>query len=1146
MNGSGVAAGDIDGDGRSDLYFCAIEGTNRLYRNLGGWRFEDITDTAGVGCPQWHSTGAILADWDGDGALDLLVSTLGGGVHAFHNDGRGHFTEVTAQAGLASDSGSMSLALGDVDGDGSLDLYVANYGAFPVLRSAGRAQVKQVNGEWVVQGPNAKRLRVVDQHLEEVGEVGVLYLNDGKGHFRSVPWGSTHFVDEKGRPKAGPPDYGLSVQIRDMDGDGFPDIYVCNDFQTPDRLWFNDGHGRFHEASRLAVRKFPFASMGVDFADIDRDGRLDFMAVEMAGRTHDRRLRMLSGNRATPNFPGRFEHRPEVPRNTLYRGNGDRTWSEIAEFAGVAATDWSWQPVFVDVDLDGYEDLLIASGMMFDTQDRDTLDRIRAAHPEAGAQGGTNLLLYPPLPSPISAFHNNRDLTFTDMHEAWGFGVTNIFQGIALVDLDGDGDLDLVCNCLNGAPAMFRNESSAPRIAVRLKGLPPNTRGINGRIKVTGGPVAQTQEIIAGGRFLSCDDAMRVFAAGDARTLGIEVQWRSGRRSVIAAARPNTLYEIDERAAGPAEPAAAATPAPLFVDRSASLKHSHHEKPFDDFSRQPLLPKQLSSLGPAVAWADLAGDGNERLVIGAGRGGKIGGFRYLESGGFEPLPTDWIAPDDVAGMAAWVTPEGSPALLAAVGNYETAPARSSLVVITERPGNGALEVVPFDEVPGSEASLGPLAVVDYDGDGQLDLFVGGRVSPGAYPTPPPSRLYHRRNGHLTPDEGLNSVLESAGMVSGAVWTDLEGDGFPELVLACEWGPVRLFRNHHGQLAAWDPPVAPAGGRAPAVPLSSLTGWWTSVNAGDFDGDGRMDLVVGNWGLNTGYQAARERPLRLYYGNLTGNGPVDLLESYYPAELDVEMPRRSRNALAQAFPFLAARFPTHGDFARAPMSVIVAALPGRPAVVAATTLESMALLNRGDSFVAVPLPPEAQFSPVFGVSVADVDGDGREDLLVAQNFFAMRPEWPRTDAGRGLVLLGDGRGGFRPMDAERSGIAIYGEQRGCAAGDFDHDGRVDWVVAQNGAETKLYQNQSAPAGLRVRIQGPSGNPAGIGSVLRVKTAAGWGPAREIHAGSGYGSQESMAQVFRAPGEIQALSVRAPGGAVQELPVSGRASVVAPMR
>lgn len=1137
MNGSGVAAGDFDGDGRTDLYFCAIAGTNALYRNLGNWRFEDVTATAGVAGDGWASSGATFADLDGDGDLDLLVSTLGSGVHSFLNLGHGRFQRTTAESGLASQAGSTSLALGDVDGDGDLDLYAANYGAVSVLRSGGRAEVKKVNGEWVFTGPNAHRLRLVEGQVEEVGEVGFLYLNDGLGHFKPLPWNSEFFTGADGRPKPPPLDYGLGVHMRDITGDGAPDLYVCNDFQMPDRLWINDGRGRFREAAYPALRKFPFSSMGVDFGDLDRDGHLDFFVVEMASRDHARLMRQVSGAPPTPNFPGRFESRPQVVRNALFRGHGDETWSEIAEYSGLAATDWSWQPVFLDVDLDGFEDILVANGMMFDTQDRDTLARIQSFGRQTPAAARTNLFLYPPFPSPNVAFRNLGRFSFEDASTRWHFNSPRISQGIALADLDDDGDADVVVNCLNDGPLLYQNQGSSPRLAVQLRGLPPNTFGIGAKIRVEGGPVVQEQEMVAGGRYLSGDAPFRTFACGTAHQLTIQVTWRSGRTTTVSNVAPNTVLWISESPDAPTRPSSPGTPTtnPWFTEVSSLLNHRHHEPIFDDFARQPLLHRQLSTLGPGVAWADLDRDGHDELILGTGRGGRLGAFRFGPGPTPSPIPSDWIAPDDVVGLSGWVTRAGRPGLLAAVSTYESTNPVAQLVEITITPGTPSLLVAPLLGTPVLPASPGPVAASDFDGDGDLDLFVGSRVSPSAYPRASASTLLRRDENGWTPDPTASPILQSAGMVSGALWSDLEDDGFPELILACEWGPIRILRNDQGRFSVWNPPVFLEANRATPRALSEFTGWWNAVVAGDFNGDGRLDLVGANWGLNSGYRAAPEQPLRLHFAKMTHPTSEDLIESYFAPSSGREVPRRSLNALGRAFPFLAGRFASHEAFGNAGIDDVLGCLPFPPATVTATTLASTLFLNAPTGWVALPLPPEAQYAPAFGMSVMDANADGHLDLFLAQNFSGMRIEWPRCDAGRGLWLQGDGTGHFSPVATRISGVLALGEQRGTAVGDFDGDGRPDLTVSQNGAATTLWKGANPAPALRIDVEGPPGNPLGFGVRIQPRFGNATGPAQEIRATSGYWSKDTDAVFVAGPKRPSELLVRWPGGHAQRVPV-----------
>lgn len=1189
MNGSGVAAGDFDGDGWCDLFFAALDGTNALYRNLGNWRFEDVTARAGVGLPGQRSTGSAFADLDGDGDLDLLVATLGRGVHAFENLGEGHFREITAEAGLAGDTGSTTLALGDVDGDGDLDLYVANYGALSILRSGGRAEVRQVGGQWTVSGPYAKRLRFIEGRLEEVGEPDVLYLNDGQGRFRAVPWNSEFFLDEQGNPRSEPWDFGLTAQFRDLNGDRAPDLYVCNDFQTVDRVWINDGHGRFRALPRLAMRKQGFSAMGVDFGDLDRDGFLDFMVTEMMSRDPRLRLRQVVGMPPLIPEPGRLENRPEVARNTLYRNRGDTTFVELAHYSRVIASDWSWQPLFLDVDLDGFEDILIGNGMAFDVQDRDVLAYVQSLGRQAPEQSRTNLALYPPFVTANLAWRNLGGFQFEDVSRTWGFDNVRISQGLAEADFDHDGDLDLAINGINSGALLLRNDATAPRLAVRLRGRAPNPQGIGAVVRVQGGAVPlQMQEILAGGHYLSCSDTMRVFAAGSmTNDLTIEVRWRRGATSTIVHARPNRLYEIEEPveviAAGmpvggrslPPSPPAAADPTARRQPRPTEDRgadggggggdtirfreftdwpgHAHVETFFADYARQPLLPRQLSQLGPGVAWYDLDGDGREELIVGPAKGGTFGVFRWRGTNRLEAVasasPTPM--PDDTTALVGWTAADGSRTWLAGLSHYESAGPLPSALLQGRLGAASAFDLRLTPGAPGTTNMTGPLAVADVDGDGDLDLFVGGRCVPGAYPQPASSRLFRQAPDGLHLDEAVSRLLHDVGLVSGAVWSDLEGDGFPELVLACEWGPLRVFQNHQGQFSPWEPVVL-AGATPPPDPrlvafpgpsrLGEWTGWWNGITTGDLDGDGRLDLVASNWGLNTPWNATAAHPLHFYYGDLAGTGVTDVIEAGYEPALDVELPLRGLNALGQAFPMLRVRYPTHRAFSATSIPELLAQLPNRAMSVSAVTLASTAFLNRGTNWLAVPLPVEAQLAPAFAVTVADFDADGCEDLFLSQNFFGLRPEVPRLDGGRGLCLRGDGSGRFTPVPGQESGLLVYGEQRGAAVADFDADGRTDLVVTQNGAATRLFRNSSPRGGLRVRLAGPVGNPAGIGAVVRVGSTQGWGPAREIHGGSGYWSQDAPTQVMAGPEPVSRVAVRWPGGARTESAVSPDAAEI----
>lgn len=1164
LNGSGVAAGDVDGDGWCDLYFCGLDRSNALFRNLSGWKFHDTTREAGVGMDGTDSTGAAFADVDGDGDLDLLVNTVSSGTVLFLNDGRGHFRESGQR--LNPGLSGTSLALADAEGDGDLDLYIANYRSVTIrdqpntrfsLRTIdGQPQVVSVDGRPVSDPDLADRFvfHVSGQDgrgrfaYEENGEPDVFLRNDGAGRFVPVAPADSMFLDEEGKPLAKAPlDWGLSVMFRDLNRDGAPDLYVCNDFKSPDRIWMNDGRGRFRALSPLALRQTCLSSMGMDVADLNRDGFDDLFVVDMLSRDHVFRMSQRIDIKPEALPLGAIENRPQYPRNMLYLGRGDGTWAECAQLSGLEASEWSWTPVFLDVDLDGYEDLLISNGFERDGMNADVLRQIEARKKEKTLSSLEQLQLrklFPRLDTGNLAFRNLGDLKFQDVSVQWGFDLRGISHGMCLADLDNDGDLDVAINNLNAAASLYRNEAGGPRVAVRLKGLAPNTRGIGARIKVTGGPVSQTQEMICGGRYLSSDEAIRVFAAGAlTNQLTIEVVWRSGKRSLVADVRANYIYEIDER---PAVASSPITNRPLahFEDVSSLLAHQHHEEFFDDFAVQPTLPHRLSQLGPGVSWFDVDGDGWDDLMIGSGRNGKVAVFRNNRAGGFTRMseaPLAQAITRDQTAVLGWRREDDTVVLLAGSANYEDGLTNGSVVRQFDLAGKAIR-----DQLPGQGSSTGPLAMADVDGDGRLDLFVGGRVVHGRYPAPASSLLFLGRSGGFELDRGNSAAFANVGLVSGAVFTDLDGDADSDLVLACDWGPLRFFRNERGRFAPWDWKLAWDGSGSldarvnQIANLSALTGCWNGVTAADFDGDGRLDLAASNWGRNTRYESFRARPVRMFHGDLMNDGVHHVVEGYVDAATERLLPLQPFHVMGLAMPAMRERVGGFGNYARAGLPEIYGDAWKRMRELQVVCLESMVFLNRGDHLQAVVLPLEAQMSPAFGICAGDLDGDGREDLFLSQNFFAVAPDISRLDSGRGLWLRGDGEGGFAAVPGQESGLLIHGEQRGAALSDYDGDGRLDLAVGQNGAETRLFRNRVAKPGLRVRLAGPPGNPSGIGAWLRMVAGGVSGPVRELHAGAGYWSQDGAVQVMSTTQSASQLWVRWPNGRAftTDLPAAAR--------
>ncbi len=1162
LAGSGVALGDVDGDGRVDIYLARLEGPNALFKNLGGWRFEDVTDSAGVAAADRFSTGATFADIDGDDDLDLFVTALGGPNALYVNDGSGRFTDGTAEAGLTFHGGSMTATLADVEGDGDLDLYVANYKArnvqdiFPPQERGFDQVLRQVGEDWEVV-PHFRdhyRVLLLPQHSKVVrierAEPDLFYLNDGTGRFEQVGWLSGRFLDEAGHPLEEVPDYfGLAARFYDIDRDNDPDLYVCNDFEDPDFFLLNDGAGTFRAAPRLALRTTSNAGMAVDFADIDRDGDVDFFEIDMLSREPLQRRRQRPSHTALPKLPGEIDNRPQMQRNTLFLNRGDNTFAQIAELSGVTASGWSWGVLFADIDLDGYEDILVSNGMLRDVQDSDADRLVReaglAAERSPMAVGWPRTkLLYPPLRTRNVAFRNRGDWTFEEVGTEWGFATDeDISHGIAAGDLDGDGDLDVVVNRLGDPVAVFRNETSAPRVAVRLVGRGPNSAGAGAKIRIrAAGLPDQEREVTIGGLYLSSSDTQYAFAARGAERLLIEVRWRSGARSVIADAAPNRLYEIREPSEptapiGPSPGATVEPPDPWFVDASSLLGHVHSDSAFDDWVRQPLLPNSLSQLGPGVAWYDVDEDGDEDLLIPTGRGGR---FAYYRNDGARFTRIELgLAPAmyDQTMVLGIPNPRGGTSLLVGQMNYEaiTLPEvlsvpgvqRVDFVEAGGRSSNAVIGVV----APGDTTTVGPLALADVDGDSDLDLFVGGRALPGLYPIAASSRLLLNREGRFERDDTQDD-LTRVGLVSGATFSDIDADGDPDLVLAVEWGPIKLLINDGGRFRD-----ASAGHG-----LDRHTSRWNGVTTGDVDGDGRLDIVATSWGRNTRYQVSPGNPVQLWYGAFDSHPALDLVEAQFVPSLGGIYPLDPPARLSLGMPGTRNRFSSVAEYAEATVEELTAG--GSMALrLEATTFDHMLFLNRGSEFEAVPLPAYAQLAPAFHVGVSDLDGDSHEDVFLSQNFFATEVETPRYDSGRGLLLRGDGTGRLEPVPGQVSGIQVYGEQRGAAFSDFDADGRLDLVVTQNAAATVLYRNVRGRRGLRVRLIGSHENPRAVGAGVRVLYQDGTsGPVRQIHAGSGYWSMDGAVQVMGLRGTPATVQVRWPGGSVTEFSIPPGAAEV----
>ncbi len=1099
LNGSGLALGDVDGDGLCDVYFCGLGGANALYRNLGSWRFQDVTASSGTAAEGAYSRGAVFADIDGDTDQDLIVSFSGLGVRVYENDGSGKFTDRQLKP-LAARTGASSMALADVDNDGDLDLYVANYG-IQTIRNGAQLSFRRRGKSTVVTGRWRNRVRVIDGVIVEFGEPDRFYRNDGDGNFELVSWTDGHFLDEEGKKL--PKEYwdlGLSVMFRDINRDSHPDIYVCNDFQQPDRIWLNDGRGRFQAISRGAIRLSSYYSMGVDFADFNRDGFDDFFVADMMSRSHS--LRIKQGSPNSPPISETLEavlDRPQLRRNTAYFNRGDGTYAEGAQLLGLEASDWAWCPAFLDVDLDGFEDLLVVNGYSADANDLDTSE-FNARWPKNSPRR-KKFSEFPALITPNVAFKNVEGKRFEEVGENWGFNSTQISHGMGLADMDNDGDLDVLVNCLHAAPLIYRNTASEGRVAVRLKGINGNSAGVGARITLKGGPFDQAQEVIAGGRYLSSDGMVRTFAAGDSgQNRSLEVLWRSGLRSVIPNIQTNRIYEIWESDASRRNVAEVSeVNETFFEDQRQLLGDQHEDSALSDFQRQASLSHSLSFLGPGVGWIDLDGDRDDDLVVGTGQGGQLREYINDGEGRFRRRGKAGSASEtlDLTAVVALGSTEDGASFVVGRSNYDRRrKAEPSTIRFYGGDGTGAELSLPDESV-----SVGPLAVGDLDHDGDLDLVVGGRCSPGRFPVAVSSYVFKNDAGVFHLDECSSRALDKIGMASGLVLSDINSDGWLDLIVACSWGPIRIFVNEAGCFSE----LRDARG------LLRYRGLWNGVATADFNGDGRMDIVASNWGRNHRFTPHDAKPIRLEYGDLQGDGVIEIVEGYYSGLLDDWVPFRMLDLQQQVFPEIRSQFATHAAYSEASMQSLwgEGTLLGR---IDVETFESMVFLNNGDGFEAKPLPLAVQLAPSFAVCPADFDSDGIQDLFVSQNFSRTSAENAPLMEGKGVLLRGDGDGNFQAVAGEKSGLMINGDQRGAAVGDYDRDGRADLVVTQNNGATRLFRNRWGQAGRLVRLEGSAGNPAAIGASLRIVRGNQKGPVLEVQSGSGYWSQNSFGQIL----------------------------------
>ena len=1014
-NGGGVALGDLTGDGLPELVLTANLGGPRLYLNGGGFRFRDVTAEAGITGKRAWTTGVTLADVNGDGRLDIYI------CHAGRADGPGRanelyvnqglnangvptFVEQAAAYGIADTGYSTQAAFLDYDRDGDLDLILIRNSPRPVSSFGTR---------------NTRDVR------DPLGGAE-LYRNDG-GHFVDVSAHAGIFGSEIG--------FGLGLVVTDVNGDGWPDIYVANDFFEHDYLYINNRDGTFTESAEREIPSGSYFSMGLDIADLNNDGQPDVYTTDMLPED-DYRLKTTSSFEGWDVYQAKLRngYHYQFMRNMLQLNNGDATFSDVGQMAGVARTDWSWSALIADLDLDGYKDIFVTNGLAKDVTSQDYIAFLandETMHEAQRSPGVDYVKLVAAMSStklPDYAFRNNGDLTFTNEAAAWGLATPNFSNGAAYGDLDGDGALDLVVNNVNDEAFVYRNNARTllPKnryLQVELEGEGSNRFAVGAKVTVDG---RFFQELEPTRGFQSSVDYVLTFGLGSIDTAqSLSVEWPDGRVSTLAHVATNqrlTLRQSDAKHATLLRPH---TPTSLFTDVTSrvGLDFVHRENPFVDFDRERLIPKLLSTEGPFMAVADVNGDGLDDFFIGGAKDQPSGLYVQREDGRFVATNQALLAQDkiseDLGAVFFDANGDRHPDLYVVTGGSEyseMAPALEDRLY--ESDGRGTFRKTT-GRLPPLYGSGSRVAAADFDGDGDIDLFVGGRVVPWRYGIDPPSTLLRNdgKGGFTDVTEDVAPELAHVGMVTDAVWIDVDGDGRLDLVVVGEWMPITIFHNTGTKLERL---VVPG--------LEDSSGWWNRIVAADFTGDGRPDFVVGNLGLNTRLHASAAEPATMYVKDFDGNGFAEQIVCYYTN--GVSYPLVLRDDLIRALPYLKARYLKYSDYAGQTARDIFGEAGLADAVVKrAETFATALAKNNGDgSFTLVPLPREAQIAPVYGILASDFDGDGHLDLLLAGNFDGVKPEIGRMNGSYGLFLRGDGTGGFTAVRTAESGFRVPGEAR----------------------------------------------------------------------------------------------------------------------
>jgi hypothetical protein len=1015
--GAGVGIGDINNDGLQDIFFAGNQVADRLYLNKGNLIFEDITEKAGIEDNGGWSSGVLFGDINNDGFLDIYITRE---LYddkpelrrnkLYINNGDMTFSESAEKYGLDDSERTRHATFIDFDKDGDLDLFLLNQPPNP-------GSYSNFSTSELLQEQYSPRL------MENQGQ-----------QFADITKQSGMLV----------PGFANSVTASDLNNDGWTDLFVANDFWVRDFIYINNGDGTFTDRALDITRHISFSSMGVDAGDINNDGWLDVFVLDMVAEDNFRRKSNMSGMpqkafEKVINEKGHYQYM----YNMLHLNNRNETFSEIAQYAGVGATDWSWSVLLADLDNDGWKDMHIANGLMRDIRDNDAarafpkyinekVQRFIDENPDAGEVSLWDVVdideamnISPSVKLQNYTYKNKGDLTFENVSERWGLHEKTFSNGSAYADLDNDGDLDIVINNINDVASVYENhsdrQSGSNFLRIRPVADQAGVTPLNTKVWVETTDGEQYFEITSVRGMYSTSEHIAHFGLGDHKKAEkVILEWPDGKRNEYKNQKANTMLDVYYSKAKSQEPETPELLEPLFVNHTneIGLVIKHNENRFDDFAKQLMLPHKFSDRGPCVATGDIDGDGLEDIFMGgsAGTEGRIFNQRADGTFGILPFPDlkiDKQAEDIDAILFDADGDEDMDLYIVSGGNEYRSGADADQDRLYLNDGKGLLSK-STDALPEITTSGAKVLPADFDKDGDLDLFVPGMHTPWQYPQPTKSTLLRNEGGRFEDVTGkIAKDLLKIGMVHDAKWVDYDNDGLVDLAIAGEWMPFTLLRNDGKNFT----------NVTSTLGLDETTGWWFSIAAEDMDGDGDVDFVLGNLGLNYEYKATLEKPFEVFYSDFDNNGSGDLVLATY--ENDKLYPIRERKRSVQQVPLLAEKFPEFHAFAKSDIYEMYGRSNLRSALhYQAKTFASTYVENLGDNqFSFHALPAEAQLSPINDIMIEDFNGDGYLDILAAGNLYGVEVETVRPDAGNGVLLLGDGKGGFMSMPHEQSGFFV---------------------------------------------------------------------------------------------------------------------------